>query len=83
MHCLKCMQTAFMHSGHNNCSAPAVYASVRGANHTNICGNPQVYSKYAKKWFNAYLKNGSRAAFQRRGELSQDSQWTGYMSKGI
>jgi hypothetical protein len=65
------------------CKAPAVYGNVRSAMHTTVCSNPSVYSKYAIKWFDAYLKGGSKAAFRSGGELFRDSDWSNVASKKI
>ena len=73
----------YVKPAYNACSAPAVYANVRSAMHTTVCSNPSVYSKYAIKWFDAYLKNGSNEAFRSGGELFRDSSWSNVASKRI
>lgn len=67
------------------CTGPAVYASLKGAIHTRCCTNPTDYSGYAIKWFDAWLKNDSKAldTFKNCGALSQDSKWQDFACKGI
>ena len=73
----------YVKPAYNACKAPAVYANVKSAMHTTVCSNPSVYSKYAVKWFDAYLKGGSKAAFRSGGELFKDSAWSNVASKRI
>lgn len=67
------------------CKGPAVYASLDGAIHTRCCSNPEDYSDYAIKWFDAWLKNDANAmkSFRNGGALSQDSDWKDFACKGI
>ena len=67
------------------CTGPAVYASLKGAIHTRCCTNPTDYSGYAIKWFDAWLKNDSKAldTFKDGGALSKDSKWQDFACKGI
>lgn len=64
---------------------PAVYASLNGAIHTTCCSNPTAYSNYAINWFNAWSYNDGnlKSMFTDGGAFSQDSAWSGYMSKGF
>lgn len=64
---------------------PAVYASLNGAIHTTCCSNPTAYSNYAINWFNAWFYNDGnlKSMFTDGGAFSQDSAWSGYMSKGF
>ena len=64
---------------------PAVYASLNGAIHTTCCSNPTAYSNYAINWFNAWFYNDGnlKSIFTDGGAFSQDSAWSGYMSKGF
>lgn len=70
---------------YENCKGPAVYASVKKAVHTTCCSNPSVYSGYAVKWFDAWLKNDKEAmdTFRNGGALSNDGNWTDFACKGI
>lgn len=76
----KWLVTAF-----NAVKGPAVYASLNGAIHTTCCSNPTAYSRYAISWFNAwfYNDNNHKDMFKDGGELSQDSDWSGFMCKGF
>lgn len=76
----KWLVTAF-----NAVKGPAVYASLNGAIHTTCCSNPTAYSRYAISWFNAWFYNDGnlKAMFTDGGELSQDSDWSGFMCKGF
>lgn len=73
----------YVKPAYNACKAPAVYANVRSGIHTTVCSDPSVYSKYAVKWFDAYLKNGSKQAFRYGGELFNDPAWSNVASKRI
>lgn len=73
----------YVKPAYNACKAPAVYANVKNAMHTTVCSNPSVYSKYAIKWFDAYLKDSSKSAFRSGGELFKDSAWSNVASKRI
>lgn len=70
---------------YENCKGPAVYASAKKAVHTTCCSNPSVYSGYALKWFDAWLKNDKEAmgTFRNGGALSNDGNWTDFACKGI
>lgn len=67
------------------CTGPAVYTSLKGALHTRCCTNPTDYSGYAISWFDAWLKNDSKAmnVFKDGGALSKDSNWQDFACKGI
>ncbi len=72
-------------TAYNGVKGPAVYASLNGAIHTTCCSNPTAYSRYAISWFNAWFYNdiNHKAMFTEGGELSNDSTWSDYMSKGF
>jgi pimeloyl-ACP methyl ester carboxylesterase len=72
-------------TAYNAVKGPATYASLNGAIHTTCCSNPTAYSRYAISWFNAwfYNDNNYKDMFKDGGELSSDSAWTGFMSKGF
>ena len=76
----KWLVTAF-----NAVKGPAVYASLNGAIHTTCCSDPTAYSRYAISWFNAWFYNDGnlKAMFTDGGELSTDSNWSGFMCKGF
>ena len=72
-------------TAYNAVTGPAVYASLNGAIHTTCCSNPTAYSNYAINWFNAWFYNDGnlKSIFTDGGAFSQDSAWSGYMSKGF
>ena len=72
-------------TAYNAVKGPAVYASLNGAIHTTCCSNPTAYSRYAISWFNAwfYNDNNHKDMFTDGGELSTDSNWSGFMCKGF
>lgn len=72
-------------TAYNSVTGPAVYASLNGAVHITCCSNPTAYSTYAISWFNAWFYNdvNSKSVFTSGGELSSDSNWSGFMSKGF
>ena len=72
-------------TAYNAVKGPATYASLNGAIHTTCCSNPTAYSRYAISWFNAwfYNDNNYKDMFKDGGELSQDSNWSGFMCKGF
>ena len=72
-------------TAYNAVNGPATYASLNGAIHTTCCSNPTAYSRYVISWFNAwfYNDNNYKDMFKDGGELSSDSAWTGFMSKGF
>ena len=72
-------------TAYNAVTGPAVYASLNGAIHTTCCSNPTAYSRYVISWFNAWFYNDGnlKAIFIDGGELSQDSNWSGFMCKGF
>lgn len=72
-------------TAYNAVKGPATYASLNGAIHTTCCSNPTAYSRYAISWFNAWFYNDGnlKAIFTDGGELSQDSNWSGFMCKGF
>ncbi len=70
---------------YNAVTGPAVYTSLNGAIHTTCCSNPTAYSNYIINWFNAWLfnDNNAKAMFINGGTLSQDSNWSEFMCKGL
>ncbi len=72
-------------TAYNAVKGPAVYASLNGAIHTTCCSNPTAYSTYAINWFNAWFYNDGnlKANFTDGGELSNDSNWSGFTCKGF
>ncbi len=67
------------------CKGPAVYASLVNGIHTSCASDPSVYSGYAVKWFDLWLKDdsGAKQTFAAGGELSSDSAWTDFTCKGL
>ncbi len=67
------------------CKGPAVYASLVNGIHTSCTSEPSVYSGYAVKWFNLWLKgdSGAKQTFVSGGELACDSAWTDFTCKGM
>ncbi len=67
------------------CKGPAVYVSLKSGGHTACCTNPETYSDYALSWLDIWLKNDSSAKniFKNGGDLSKDSDWTGFRCKGL
>ncbi len=72
-------------TAYNAVSGPAVYASLNGAIHTTCCSDPTAYSVYAINWFNAWFYNDGnlKAMFTDDGKLATDSNWSGFMCKGL
>lgn len=72
-------------TAYNAVKGPAVYASLNGAIHTTCCSDPIKYSNYIVNWFNAWLfnDNDAKTMFTTGGALSTDSNWTGFMCKGL
>ena len=72
-------------TAYNAVTGPAVYASLNGAIHTTCCSDPAKYSNYIINWFNAWFYNDGnlKANFTDGGELSNDSNWSGFMCKGF
>ena len=72
-------------TAYNAVKGPAVYASLNGAIHTTCCSNPTAYSRYIISWFNGwfYNDNNHKDMFKDGGELSTDSNWSGFMCKGF
>ena len=72
---------------YNKCKAPAVYASLKNGYHLDPVDthSPAVYVEYALNWFDAFLKNDSKAkaGFLKGGKLSKDSRWVNYASKNF
>lgn len=79
------MSAMWVKPAYKKCTGTAVYASVKGGIHTTCCLNPDVYSDYAIRWFDAYLKDDAEALaiFAPGGALSADKSWTNYQSKGF
>jgi len=75
----------YVKPAYNNCTATAVYASLDGAKHTEVCTNPSAYSGYAVDWFDAWLKDDSDAlaVFQEGGALDNDDNWSSVARKGL
>lgn len=67
------------------CKGPAVYASLVNGIHTSCTSEPSVYSGYAVKWFDLWLKDnsGAKQTFMTGGELAVDSKWTDFSCKGL
>ena len=67
------------------CKGPAVYACLDGGIHTTCSSSPEKYSAYAISWFDIWLKGDTaqKAVFQNGGQLSNDSAWVDYQSKGL
>ena len=67
------------------CTGTAVYVSLKGARHLACSQNPEKYTYYAINWLDAWLKEDTDAKkiFKADGELSRDTQWTDYCSKGF
>lgn len=67
------------------CKGPAVYVSLKNGIHTSCSTKPNVYANYGIKWFDIWLKDDTakKSVFQNGGELSKDSAWTDFKSKGI
>ena len=72
-------------TAYNAVTGPAVYSSLNGAIHTTCCSDPTAYSRYIISWFNSwfYNDNNHKDIFKDGGELSQDSDWSGFMCKGF
>ncbi len=72
-------------TAYNAVSGPAVYASLNGAIHTTCCSDPTAYSAYVIDWFNAWFYDDGnlKAMFKDGGKLSTDSNWSGFMCKGL
>jgi hypothetical protein len=58
---------------------------LNGAIHTTCCSDPTAYSAYVIDWFNAwfYEDGNLKAMFKDGGKLSTDSNWSGFMCKGL
>ncbi|MDD7515414.1 chlorophyllase/cutinase-like alpha/beta fold protein [Ruminococcus flavefaciens] len=74
-------------ASYNACKAPCVYASLKNITHFGPVDNSSasLFSEYAVKWFDAFLKNDNAAkkVFLNGGKLSKDSRWTDYSSKNF
>ena len=67
------------------CKGPAVYVSLINGIHTSCCTNPETYMPYISKWLNIWLNGETslKADFRSGGQLSQDSAWTEFASRGM
>ncbi len=72
-------------TAYDECAGTAVYTTLKKAIHTTCIFNPDAYSDYTVKWFDAWLKNDAEAMkiFKADGELSTDSSWKDFSCKGF
>jgi len=81
------VSSSWVKNSYTGCKAPAVYASAKDLTHFGPVDGYQasIFSEYAVKWFNAFLKNDktAKAAFLNGGALSKDSRWVDYASKNF
>ena len=81
------VSSSFVKASYNACKVPAVYASLKGITHFGpVDGNQaSLFSEYALKWFDAFLKNdkNAKSVFLNGGKLSKDSRWIDYASKNF
>lgn len=70
---------------YNNCSGPAVYASLKNGIHTSCMLKPSAYSGYVVSWLRAWLDGDAAAmnVFRPGGSFSADRAWTGFAAKGF
>ena len=70
---------------YNNCTGPAVYASLRGGIHTSCMLAADKYVGYMTQWLRAWLDGDAAAlnAFRTGGALSVDKAWTNFACKGF
>ncbi len=64
---------------------PAVYGCLNGATHTTCTSDPAKYTYYIAKWCDAWLNGNEQAKgiFRNGGEMSNDSAWSDFRSKGF
>lgn len=64
---------------------PAVYGCLIDATHTTCTSDPAKYTYYIDKWCDAWLNGNeqSKAIFRNGGEMSNDSAWSDFRSKGF
>lgn len=64
---------------------PAVYGCLEGATHTTCTSDPAKYTYYIAKWCDAWLNGNEQAKsiFRNGGEMSNDSAWSDFRSKGF
>ncbi len=82
---LMVMPSLWIKPAYKNCTGPAVYACLKGADHTRCCFTPQEYAVYAIEWFDAWLKGDAdaMATFRSGGALAGDRDWKDFACKGI
>ncbi|MCF0136888.1 MAG: hypothetical protein HUJ66_00825 [Oscillospiraceae bacterium] len=70
---------------YNGSSGPAVYAALKMAPHTTCIIVPDKIAYYGGLWFDLYLKGQSdlTSVFTAGGQLSNDSNWSGFACKGF
>ena len=70
---------------YNNCTGPAVYASLKNGIHTTCMFSPDKYVGCMTQWLRAWLDGdaAATAAFRQGGALSADKGWTGFACKGF
>ena len=70
---------------YNNCTGPAVYASVKNGIHTTCMFSADKYVGYMTLWLRAWLDGDAAAmnAFRQGGTLSADKAWTNFACKGF
>lgn len=77
------LSSLWVKPAYQNCTGPAVYASLKGGVHTSIMLAPDKYTGYIVQWIRAWL-DGDAAAMQTflpGGALSRDGAWKDYASK--
>ena len=77
------MSSMWVKPAYNNCTGPAVYASLKGGIHTSCMLKPDLYANYCVQWFRAWMDGdaGALAVFQPGGALSCDRAWQDYTAK--
>ena len=70
---------------YNNCTGPAVYASLKNGIHTTCMFSPDKYVGCMTLWLRAWLDGDTAAmnAFRPGGALSADKALTGFACKGF
>ena len=70
---------------YNNCTGPAVYASLKNGIHTTCMFSTEKYVGCMTLWLRAWLDGDAAAmnAFRKGGALSADKGWTGFTCKGF
>ena len=77
------LASMWVRPAYQNCTGPAVYASLKGGVHTSCMLSPEKYTGWIVQWLHAWL-DGEAAAmqtFRPGGALSQNSAWKDYASK--